>query len=65
MPVNTKSKTPLLLAGLAAFAYYKYNKMSPEKKNELKSKGMDLLNKYAPQLKGLFSGGRTGKQELL
>ena len=54
MPINRKSNTPLLLAGLAAFAYYKFNKMSPAKKNELKDKGMDLVDKYAPQLKSFF-----------
>ena len=56
MPINTKSNAPLLLAGLAAFAYYKFNKMSPERKNEIKQKGMDLVDKYIPQnLKDMFS----------
>jgi hypothetical protein len=56
MPINKKSSAPLLLAGLAAFAYYKFNKMSPEKKNELKGKGRDLVDKYVPQsLKNIFS----------
>lgn len=56
MSQNTKSSTPLLLAGLAAFAFYKYKKMSPEKKNELKEKGMDLVDKYVPaSVKNLFN----------
>lgn len=50
---NKKSSTPLLVAGLAAFAYYKYKKMSPEDKDNLvssvKQKGMDLYEKYIPQ----------------
>lgn len=53
MSTNKKSSTPLLVAGLAAFAYYKYKKMSPEEKNDLvssvKQKGMDLYEKYIPQ----------------
>lgn len=53
MNTNKKSTTPLLVAGLAAFAYYKYKKMSPEEKDNLvstmKEKGMDLYDKYIPQ----------------
>lgn len=56
MQLKRKSSAPLLLAGLAAFAYYKFNKMTPEKKNELKNKGKDLVEKYVPQpLKNIFS----------
>ena len=66
MPINKKSNTPLLLAGLAAFAYYKFNKMSPEKKNELKEKGMDLVNKYVPQpLKDIFSKNKIEDAEVI
>ena len=53
MNTNKKSSTPLLLAGLAAFAYYKYKKMSPDEKDNLvstvKQKGKDLYEKYIPQ----------------
>jgi hypothetical protein len=61
---NKRSAAPLLLAGLAAFAYYKYSKMTPEKKNDLKEKGKDLLDKYVPQpLKKIFKkGGNAGEQ---
>lgn len=53
---NKKSGAPLVLAGLAAFAYYKYKKMSPERKTELMEKGKDLVDKYAPEsLKNIFS----------
>lgn len=60
MSPNRKSSAPLLLAGLAAFAYYKYNKMSPEQKQELtgniKEKGKKLYDKYVPQsVKNMFN----------
>jgi hypothetical protein len=35
----------LVLGALAAFGLYKYSKMSPEQKNNLKAKGKDLLDK--------------------
>jgi hypothetical protein len=42
----------LLAAGLAAFAYYKYSKLSDEQKNnlvgDLKQKAQDLYDRYAP-----------------
>ena len=66
MPINKKSNAPLLLAGLAAFAYYKFNKMSPEKKSELKQKGMDLVDKYVPQsLKDVFSKGKDETAQVI
>ena len=50
----------LLLAGIAAFAYYKYSKMSTvEKENlvsDLKAKGQKLYDEYMPeQYKSMFS----------
>ncbi|MEO6136684.1 MAG: hypothetical protein ABIP35_16135 [Ginsengibacter sp.] len=64
MSQNTKSSTPLLLAGLAAFAIYKYKKMSPEKKNELKEKGMDLVDKYVPaSVKNIFNKNKNANTE--
>lgn len=50
---NKKSSAAsLLLAGAAAFAYYKYSKMSPDERKDLvsslKQKGRDILNKYMP-----------------
>jgi hypothetical protein len=56
----------LLLAGLAAFAYYKYNKMSEDEKRNLvsglKEKGQKLFDQYAPEeLKSIFGNkGDTG-----
>ena len=35
----------MLLAAAAAYGMYKYSKLSPEQKNNLKQKGRDLLNK--------------------
>jgi len=42
----------LLLAGLAAFAYYKYSKMSPAERSNLfetlKAKGKKLVDDFVP-----------------
>ncbi|HEY9341805.1 MAG TPA: hypothetical protein VIQ23_09505 [Hanamia sp.] len=63
---NKRSAAPLLLAGLAAFAYYKYSKMTPEKKNDLKEKGKDLLDKYVPQpLKKFFKKGENAREQFV
>lgn len=50
----------LLLAGLAAYAYYKYNKMSAQEKEDLvgnlKEKGKKMVDQYLPEnLKNIFS----------
>ena len=46
------NKKGLLLAGLAAFAYYKYSKLSPEQKknlfSDIKEKGKKLMDEYLP-----------------
>lgn len=39
----------LLLAGLAAFGYYKYTKMSTEEKDQLKEKGKKFYEDNVPQ----------------
>lgn len=49
----------LLLAGLAAYAYYKYNKMTPEERRQtvagIKEKGQRMYDDYVPnELKNLF-----------
>ena len=50
--LQNKKSGGLLLAGLAAFAYYKYSKMSDEQKKnivgDLKAKGQKLYDEYAP-----------------
>jgi len=49
----------LLLAGLAAYAYYKYSQMSSKEKenlvSDLKAKGQKLYDDYMPeQVKSMF-----------
>lgn len=64
--MQNKKTAPLLLAGLAAFAYYKYNKMTPEKKNDLKEKGKDLLDRYVPQsVKNLFGKRKNAEEQFV
>lgn len=63
---NKRSAAPLLLAGLAAFAYYKYSKMTPEKKNDLKEKGKDLVDKYVPQsVRKFFNKGKNVQEQFV
>jgi hypothetical protein len=49
---NNRSVKPLVLAGLAAAAYYAYTRMSPEQKENvfgsLRKQGKDLLGKLMP-----------------
>ena len=44
---------PLVLAGLAAFAYYRYSKMTKQEKDQLvgnlKDKGKKLYDQYMPK----------------
>lgn len=55
----------LLLAGLAAFAYYKYSKMTPAERSNLfetlKAKGKKLVDDYVPaEVKDMFMKGVNG-----
>ena len=55
----------MLIAGLAAFAYYKYSKLSEEQKRnlvgDLKEKGKKLYDQYAPEeIKNMFGKTETG-----
>jgi hypothetical protein len=57
--IQNRKTGSLLLAGLAAYAYYKYSKMTPEQKKDLtgtiKQKGKDLYDKYVPtEIKDMF-----------
>jgi len=50
----------LLIAGAAAFAYYKYSQMSEEEKSkiiaDLKEKGQKLYDQYMPEeVKSMFA----------
>ncbi|MES2647135.1 MAG: hypothetical protein V4717_09690 [Bacteroidota bacterium] len=63
------NKKGLLLAGIAAYAYYKYNKMSAAEKEKmvggLKEKGRKFYDQYVPsEVKNMFekkgqTAGRT------
>ena len=60
--LNNKKTGALILGGLAAFAYYKYSKLSPEEKtkltNTIKEKGKGLMDQFMPGgMKNAFSGG--------
>ena len=55
---------PLLLAGAAAFGYYKFSKMSAAEKEQLKQKGMKLYEDNVPQnLRDMISGKQGGSQQ--
>lgn len=61
MNQNRKSTVPLILTGLAAFAMYKYSKLSADQKKNIgttiREKGEKMYDKYIPQkVKDLFSG---------
>ena len=55
-----KSVKPLLLAGIAAAAYYAYTRMSEEQKKNIadtiRTQGKDLLGRF-------WKGGSAGVQE--
>jgi hypothetical protein len=51
----------LVIAGIAAFAYYKYSKLSAEEKNkiveDLKETGRNIVNELIPkEIKGFIPG---------
>ena len=52
MSRNNSRSGSLLLAGLAAFAYYKFSKMTPDERSrmftDLKDKGKKLVDQYVP-----------------
>ena len=65
---NKSSFTTLLLAGAAAYAYYKYSKMTPEQRKSLvgnlKQKGKDLMDEYLPgSMKSGFNRGATASHD--
>lgn len=50
-----QKKTMLLLGAAAAFAAYKYSKMTPDAKASLKEKGKKIVDDYLPEnLKSAF-----------
>ena len=52
----------LLLAGAAAFGYYKFSKMSSEEKEQLKQKGVKLYEDNVPQNVRDMIAGKVGGQ---
>ena len=53
--------TSLLLAGAAAYGYYKYSKMSEDEKRQLMEKGKKFVNDNLGGLKNMF-GQKGGAQ---
>ena len=53
------SKVGLLLAAAAAYGAYRYTKMTPEQKSNLKAKGKDFLNKNLGDMNNLFGKTKT------
>jgi hypothetical protein len=51
----------LILAGLAAFGYYKYSKMSEQEKRDLKEKGKKFVDENLGGLKNSF--GKKGETQ--
>lgn len=54
-----RNRMGLLIAGLAAFGYYKYSKMTPDQKKNLMEKGKDLLNKNVGGFENIFTKKTT------
>ena len=50
----TRGKVGLLVAAAAAYGVYKYSKMTPEQKNDLKSRGKSFVDKNLGGLGNLF-----------
>lgn len=63
--IRNRSVKPLVLAGLAAAAYYAYSKMTPEQKENMfgsiKRQGKDLLGRLWPAGNDAMKGN-TGNQ---
>jgi hypothetical protein len=49
----------VLLAAAAAYGYYKYNKMTPEQKSSMRTRGKDFLDKQIGGLGNLFGKKKT------
>jgi hypothetical protein len=49
-----RNKIGLLLAAAAAYGVYKYSKMSPSQKEDLKNKGKEFMDKNLGDLSNLF-----------
>ena len=49
----------LLLAAAAAYGAYRYRKLTPEQKTDIKSKAKDFLDKNLGDLTNMFSKKKT------
>lgn len=49
----------LLLAAAAAYGAYRYSKMTPQQKNDLKLKGKDFVDKNLGGMKNMFGKKST------
>lgn len=49
----------MLLAAAAAYGYYRYSKMTPEQKTNLRTRGKDLLDKNLSGVTNLFKKRST------
>jgi phosphomevalonate kinase len=54
-----KNSLGLLLAAAAAYGAYRYNKMTPEQKTNLRTRGKDFLNKNLGGLNDMFNKKKT------
>lgn len=55
---------PLLLAGAAAFGYYKYSKMTAAEKDQLKRKAMKVYEDNVPQnVRDMIAGKQGGQTQ--
>ena len=57
--VMQRSKIGMLLAAAAAYGAYKYSRLSPDQKSDLKRKGGDFLNKNLGGVSNLFKKKAT------
>jgi len=49
-----KNRLGLLLAAGAAYGYYRYSKMTPQQKTDLRTRGKGFLDKQVGGLKDMF-----------
>ena len=58
-----RNKSTLLLVGLAgAYAAYRFSKMTPDQKDNLKRKAQKLMDDYLPEdVKSMFGTQSVGK----
>ena len=50
----SRNRLGLLLAAGAAYGYYRYSKMTPQQKTDLRTRGKSFLDKQFSGLKNMF-----------